>query len=327
MQLSDPPSASGSAAVPLAQSAPAWPVARASLELVLDIEAIGRRRRNHDLIDGVLFAAVLAANLTLVQRDPDLQRAYATIDQPAPEHLRRPVSVNGVAHSLGMPFETVRRRIRAMVEAGLLTATPRGVYVPGSVLLEPVTVATLLDRHARLHQFYRDVQSAGVLADLPGADPSAGPPAEPVRITNRALAEYFLRAIDGPVRLAGDILTGLVLVGMVRENLAPLNAAQVRAWATNPAAHGAPIRTGALAERLGLSRETCRRYALALEAAGLCRRTDDGLLAVAGADVRAQLDEMAAANLTNVQRLFARLGQLGVLAHWDAEPPAWRAVG
>lgn len=325
MQLSDPPA--GVAAVARAEDAPAWRIARASLELVLDIEAIGRRRRNHDLVDGVLFAAVLAANIAPVQRDRGLQLAYATIDRTPPEHLRRPVSINGVAHSLAMPFETVRRRIHGMIEAGMLASNPQGVYVPASVLAAPDTIATAIERHERMGQFYRDVQAAGGLRGLRPAPAPAEPSAEPVRVTNRALAEYFLRVIEGPVRMAGDLLTALVLFGIVRENLAPLSADQVRLWAKDPAAHGAPVRTGALAERLGLSRETCRRYALAMETAGLCRRTADGLVAVASGDVRPLLAEMASENVANVQRLFARLDQLGVLALWDAAPPAWRAAG
>lgn len=327
MPPSDPPSAPGVAAAPRGENGSAWRVARASLELVLDIEAIGRRRRNHDLVDGVLFAAVLAANIVPVQRDRGLQLAYATIDRTPPEHLRRPVSINGVAHSLAMPFETVRRRIHGMIEAGMLAANPQGVYVPASVLAAPDTIATAIERHERMGKFYHDVQASGVLRDLPPTLAPAEPSAEPVRVTNRALAEYFLRVIEGPVRMAGDLLSALILFGMVRENLAPLSEDRIRLWATDPATHGAPVRTGALAERLGLSRETCRRYAVALEAAGLCQRTADGLVAVASDDARPQLAEMASENVANAQRLFARLGQLGVLALWDAEPAAWRAAG
>jgi hypothetical protein len=57
---------------------------------------------------------------------------------------------------------------------------------------------------------------------------------------------------------------------------------------------------------------------LALEAAGFCRRTPAGLIAADPPAGRAALARLVADNLTNVQRMFARLRQLGALAAWDS---------
>lgn len=293
----------------------AWKVAGLSLDLILDVEEIGRDRRGHDLIDALLFTAVLTANVTPILRSTDLQLAYATIDAPAPEGLRRPVSVSAIAHSLGMPFETVRRRIARLVRAGVLAHAERGVFATADSVVSPAYVGIMLDRHARMQRFYADLTALGALAEAETSAPPA--PEAPVRITNRALAEYMLRVIGDLTDFAGDVASALVLAGMVRANTLEFSPSALTAWARAPADHALPIRTGALAGRLGLSPETCRRYAVGLEVAGLCRRGPKGLVATVSSASRQVLGRIAQDNLANVQRLFGRLRQLGVLAQWD----------
>src|SRR5689334_15297987 len=88
--------------------------ARLANAFVLDLIKLGGDRR--DVTDSLLRAALVHSNMAPVIRDPELQRRYATLDQDVPNELRRPASVNALASSLNMPFETVRRRIAAMTE-------------------------------------------------------------------------------------------------------------------------------------------------------------------------------------------------------------------
>lgn len=317
MQLLDTPPIASAAERPAPSSELLGRVGLASVALLLDLEEVGRERRDYDLIDGLLFTAVLTANLTPVLRDADLQLAYATLDKAVPEALRRPVSISAIAHSLGMPFETVRRRLRGLVRRGMLADAPNGVVVPSAAVLNPVYLEIMVGRQGRLQQFYEEIRPLGVLS-RDRRNPVVPPPdAGPVRITNRALAEYSLRAIGDLIDLAGDVVTALVLAGLVRENTRGLPDDRLRLWGDDPLAHAAPIRTGALAGRLGISPETCRRYVVGLEAIGLCDRTARGLIATAPPAVRARLPRVLQDNLANVQRLFSRLGQYGVLAAWD----------
>lgn len=322
MQILDTPSTPQTAERPAPPAEQAWRVALASITLVLDIEEIGRRKRDYDLIDGLLFTAVLTANLTPMLRDSDLQVTYATLDKAVPEALRRPVSISAIAHSLGMPFETVRRRLRGLVRHGMLADAPNGVYVPSAAVLSPAYLAIMLGRHGRLQRFYAEIRDLGALPPAPREPTPEALPMGPVRITNRALAEYSLRVIGDLVDLAGDVISALVLAGMVRENTNGLPEDRLRLWSNDPLAHAAPIRTGGLAGRLGISPETCRRYAVGLEAAGLCERTQRGLIAIAPPAVRARLPRVLEDNLANVQRLFARLHRFGVLAAWDQDVAA-----
>ncbi|PZQ53738.1 MAG: hypothetical protein DI570_23765 [Phenylobacterium zucineum] len=295
-------------------------VAHASVRFILDIEEIGRVDRGQDLVGGVIFAAIVAANVAPVARDPALQRAYSSLAEPAPELLLRPVSISAIAHSLRMPFETVRRRVRSMVRDGIMADATGGVIAHTATLSSPSFMASMVARHERLGAFYREVKALGGLpAEALAAAPAASP--SPVRISNRAVWQYVLRVVDELMNLTGDVLTALVFLGVIRANLTSLSPEVVHAWARSPFAHAAPIRISPLARRLNLSPESCRRYAIALEQAGLCRRTSRGLFACVPATSMDGVDRGVRANLTNVQRMFTSLRQLGALEGWDAASP------
>ncbi|MEW5685139.1 MAG: hypothetical protein AB1942_09485 [Pseudomonadota bacterium] len=295
-------------------------VAHASVRFILDIEEIGRADRGQDLVGGVIFAAVVAANVAPVARDPALQRAYSSLEEPAPELLLRPVSISAIAHSLRMPFETVRRRLRGMVLDGIMSHGTGGVVVLPAALGSPSFLASMAARHERLGAFYREVKALGALppealAPAPAASPS------PVRISNRAVWQYVLRVVDELMSMTGDVLTALVFLGIIRANVASLSPETVPAWTRSPFAHATPVRISPLARRLNLSPESCRRYAIALEGAGLCRRTTRGLFACVPPTTMDGVDRGVRANLANVQRMFVSLRQLGALETWDTAAP------
>lgn len=299
----------------------AWRIAPLSIAFILDIRAISRRDR--DLIDSLLFATIIAANVAPLTQDPGLQLAYASA--PAPPEARRPVSVNAVAQSIRIPFETARRRIRAMEKAGLLQVSPRGVTAPPSILQRPDFIEGIVQRHQRVARFYRELAPTGVLAAISAAP--SGDADAPVMITNRLTWEYVLRMADGMMAMVGDPLSGLILMEVLQHNIAGLGPDELTAWAAQPAIVGQPARTAVFAAKLGLSPETARRYVVALEQAGFCTRSSRGAVAVLPDAHRAGLQRIALDNLSNVQRMFTRLGQLGVLAAFDGEaaPEAARA--
>lgn len=317
-----------SAPRPIARPAPAaapdpvaWQVAHLSLVFFLDLIALGRQR---DVLDALLFGAVLVANLDPINRDPALADTYARLDTVAPDDLRRPVSINAVAQSLRLPFETARRRIMRMAAAGDLVVTARGVYAPAASISTPEFLATIFGRHARLERFYGELRAIGALpasalpaSALPAEPAAAASPDPPVRITNRAVAVYMMRVVEAFNDLTADPVTGLLLLQLAHLNTRHLDARAFTAWVTDPTAEGAPVRIGHLARALRYSPETARRHALQLEAAGFCVRRPNGLVAALPAEKRPLLQEIVTENLGNVQRLFTRLRQLGALAGWD----------
>jgi DNA-binding IclR family transcriptional regulator len=88
-------------------------------------------------------------------------------------------------------------------------------------------------------------------------------------------------------------------------------------WSRAPERFGRPVRIAALADPLRVSGETVRRHLNRLETLGFCSRRPGGVVAIAPASAWPQLARFAQVNQANVQRLFARLRQLGTLVGWD----------
>lgn len=63
------------------------------------------------MLDAVIFSALVAVNAGAITYDPELAATYAWSDSPPPDALRRPATITELAERLGMPHETVRRRL------------------------------------------------------------------------------------------------------------------------------------------------------------------------------------------------------------------------
>lgn len=299
----------------------AWRVAPATAAFVLRIETASRAAR--DLVDGLLFAAIQAANVSTISSDPELQVAYAILADAPPDHLRRPVSVSAIANSLRMPFETARRRVQSLARDGAIEVTPKGVRVSHQALGHHDFLNNVMIRHEQLRLFYLEMKALGV---LPPSPPAPRPVWDhpPIRLTNRLIWDYMLRVADDLGTTVGDASNGLILMAMARENTEGFDPGVLTTWARDPLAVARPVRNRRLAEALNFSTETLRRYVIALESRGFCVRGSRGLVAVAPTAVRSDLDRMVLDNLANLQRLFARLRQFGVLASWDDQATAAR---
>ena len=130
---------------------------------------------------------MVQANTELIAREPELQRAYGAPEAAPPDELRRAISINALASSLRLPYETVRRRIVQLERAGEVTITDKGVYVPQSKLATPAYFAAVSATLERIRRFYVLLREAGVLReDLPAPQ---GPPAQP-----QEMARAIMRA-------------------------------------------------------------------------------------------------------------------------------------
>jgi DNA-binding IscR family transcriptional regulator len=295
-----------------------WAVGRASLEYVRDTVEI--TRSDHELLDALILTAALDANMTPVKRTPDLQSTYGGAKRSTPDRLRRPVSINAVAHSLNLPFETVRRRAQKMADAGLCIIGAHGIVVPHSTVTLPSYLAEQRARYERARAFYRTLKAVGALpVDVAATAPS--PPADPlVRAANWAFSEYVLRACSDLIAVTGNVTSSRILMELVLANTRRLATEALVDWARDPLQTGRPIRVAALVGPLRLPRETIRRHLHRLETLGFCRRGPDGVVAMASASTWPRLAALVKTNQANVQRLFATLRQSGVLAEWDEAP-------
>jgi DNA-binding Lrp family transcriptional regulator len=271
-----------------------------SAAFIVDIANISRD--GGDLLEPLVFAAIVQANQAPLRHDPAIARRFGDSGEALPDELRRPISINAVAHSLRLPFETVRRKVKRLAEAGRCVVTTAGAYVPQAVIVGARHAEIQAARMARLARLLDDLSAAGFLG--PGQAPARPPPPELTRTVNRALSEYMLRSCDRMVELVKGVPGGFVLLGLATANAGHwLSAAGV---GTAPA----PCSTRALATRLSLPPETTRRRLMGLAEAGFAERAAEGWLAAVPAGERERLIRLSAENEADLKRLVARLKEL-----------------
>lgn len=292
-----------------ASDAPAgvnWRATLLSLEFFVDQANISRA--GGDLLQPLVFAAIVQANQAMLRHDPEVQRRYGDSGEAIPDELRRPISVNAVAQSLRLPFETVRRKVRGLIAAELCVATSSGVYVPRSAIVSQDHAATQAARMTRLARFQEALVAGGVLCPDETAPQALTP--ELMRSVNRAISEYMLRTCDRAIELAGGVVDGFVLVGL---SLVSADGV-LEAHAAGERVAPQPASMRAVAYRLGMPHETVRRRLLALQDTGLARRRGRGWIPAAPKTQRPRLVRLAIENEHDVRRLFARLRELAAAA-------------
>ncbi|MDG2520710.1 hypothetical protein P7B02_04075 [Caulobacter segnis] len=289
-------------------------IALTCLRFIRDCGAIARGER--DPHDAFILSAIANASLTPVNRDPEANTYFSPADQPPPDELLRPISINAVAQSLGMPFETVRRRIGGLAREGLIAVTPAGVMVLSSTISSPAYVAMLTASYDRAGQFYRDMRALNAAQHVPSPTLVRQDDGPPVRVVGRAISDYFLRTAHILMRFGGNLPTAAVLVEIVLENTADLDDAGLTQWISASGAAGRPARIADIARPIRFSGETARRYVNLLQARGLVVRGRSGFFAVTPDALKDLVAQAAAASAADARRFFSILDRSGVLAAW-----------
>lgn len=289
-----------------------------SIAFLLDIT--GFNRGDEDLLNGLLLASIVQANVERVHEDREQTLQFATPGQVPPDELRRPISILALANSLGLPFETTRRRVQRLVGRGFCEMTPKGVIVPARAANTDSYRRNSLAAYERTRAFYLDLRARGRLAGLPPLAPWEGGSTPPTRLVGRAITSYILRTIEHVMAALHDFVDGLILLEIVRSNTEPLSAETILSiQGYLPDDLRVPLPVQRLAERLGLTRETARRHVVRLTEAGYCLRKGGGVIVPNTVLARETVTQAIAANAGNLQRMFAGLAGLGVLALWEAE--------
>lgn len=247
-------------------------------------------------LDAILIMAINQANISALTHEPLTRIRHGRIEAPAPDQRRRPVSINAVANSLRMPFETVRRHVRRLEQVGACASVDGGIIVPEAYLASPGYVEGVMRSHRRLVAFFHEANTAGLLEALPR---SAYPPEPtvPVRAAARLMADYILRTTDALLAMVGDIASVAVLLAVLSAERGRTSVAEI-------------------AERLGMPEETVRRHVKALIAQGHVLRISTGLVGPHEAMDRPAWRSFLRENAANVQRLFAGLAERGVIEAW-----------
>ncbi len=97
----------------------------ASLELILDVLHAARTYVDIDLESLMIYLCVAEATMRPVLSDPEFVRQIATTET-APEDVRGSITMLLVADRLDMPRETVRRKVKKLIQTGLLYEDAKG---------------------------------------------------------------------------------------------------------------------------------------------------------------------------------------------------------
>lgn len=287
-----------------------------------------------DVIDALLMAAISQANVAQITRNPELQRLYATLDQPPPDELRRPVSISAIANSLRVPFETARRRITALVDLGMIVTHPRGVVIPTGPMNSPIYRMAAARHYELVRNLYFRLRGIGMFEDLARPEGAAFDPENPpVRLVVRLSSDYVLRLAEPLAQHIGDLVSGLILMDLIDANTGYLPDTEGGKpdmdWTPSgfvPDSVRKPIRPGALAERLGMANETVRRHLKRLLADDRCEQNGDGFIVPARVLAREPFIQYMTDNQSHLHRLFAQLAEYGVLSEWERQVLALRGA-
>ncbi|MFD1191523.1 helix-turn-helix domain-containing protein [Phenylobacterium conjunctum] len=281
------------------------------------------RAIDEDLLTALVFLGVSRANVRPLKEDPAQDAAFAGAGDVPPDEMRRPVSVYAVAKDLRLPYETVRRHVVKLREAGMVEAGPGGVWVPNRVHLSPGLLSGMAENWEVARRFLRDAITIGA---IPGKAPApAGPDVS--RRTVRLSIDYFLDSLTEMAGIVGlDALSLLVGMAVARGNMQ--HFAQDRETAETyagidaipPDAVRRPVSVYAVSKGLGLPYETTRRYARRLTKEGwLERKADGGLILPAEVIGRPELLQAALQFAGATYAYLLRLAEIGL-------PPADEGV-
>jgi hypothetical protein len=306
--------------------------ARLANGFALDLVKLGGFGR--DVIDGLLMAAISQANVAQITRSPELQRAYATLDQVPPDEMRRPVSISAIANSLRIPFETARRRIAALTELGVIKVVPKGVIIPAGPLNSPFYRMTAEAHYSLVRTLYFRLRAIGLLEDLPRPNgPPLDPENPPVRLVIRLSSDYLLRLAEPLNVYIGDLVTGLIMMDVIHANTEHLSDTEGGAddadWSPQafvPDDQRKPVRVATLSERLGIPQETVRRHLARLIKDDRCVRSGDGYLLPSRILAREPFIQFMVDNQSHLYRLYAGLADFSVLSEWEREILALRGA-
>ena len=275
-----------------------------------------------DLTQTLAFTTVACANVShLPYGSPEAALAAEGRDPPG-SGMRRPVSVNAVARSLGLPFETVRLRIHRREALGLCERTPAGVVVPARAVSGPVVTQSWQGAHASLCDCLGRLQSAGVdlealarlIDDTPVA--TAGPP--PPMLVLRIALDSVLRMLERFGIAFGSLSRGYLFCSILSANTRHFDEPPYPtfAYAYNdtppPDDQRRPVSIRGMARELGLPVETTRRNVERLAADGWLLQSASGLTIPAELLTSPKLSELGAAVNLNTTRMLVELRRVGL---------------
>jgi DNA-binding transcriptional regulator YhcF (GntR family) len=283
------------------------------------------RMMHGDLILSLVYSAMWTANVKHITNSA-ANVEYGALDQLPPDTARVPVSAMALANSLRMPYETVRRYVHILLNAGFcIRIGHKGYIVPNDVLKRQSQHVVILEGLPSLLHFLSDLKRAEfnfepyrrVLPSTVPIPPDGAAPAN-IRSLLRAGTELILRGIDTLGRLRDDdFLAGLLFTAIWTANVQHITASPENLKFGGlrelpPDELRRPVTVHALAASLRIPYETLRRTANRLVRDGVAVRIGNKGLIVPRAQ-HASLDsyDTVRRSYANIVRAIADLHRAG----------------
>lgn|GEM_PF-5278777 len=218
---------------------------------------------------------------------------------------RRAISVSALSRSLDLPYETARRRCKALCANGLCRQDASGISISRRARRLASDRGFLAITYDNTQSLYRRLIEAGGL-QAPTGDFIGGAPC--AQAVAKGAAEYVLRLVEAIVAEFGDVLDGLIwleVLGSSHEHLpyfVGLDVSQSR-----------PVRLATISKRVAAPAETVRRRVAALAARGLFQMQEGGVRLSADTAARPDILNFCRRNARDLRLLFASLERLGVI--------------
>ena len=235
-----------------------------------------------DMRAGFVGQTINTLNVAPVIHTEAGQRA-ADSDGLLPDEARIPITVTRLAKATGLPFESTRRVVQRLIDAGACVRVPGGVIVPKAFTMRPTTIDAVVANLGYMRRFVSDLEAAGLVEEAP-ASLHTQKHAAAVRGRATLSTEFGLRALRLLIETYGDLQSGIVAQTIITANTAHLDTrkGEGRRYAgaddIPPDDVRRPISVSRLADSVGLPFETMRGQVNRLLDAGICVRTDGGVI-------------------------------------------------
>ena len=299
-------------------------IIRVMTEFMLDAVKANAAPHDGDLLQTVLFSTVRSAGLNHLAHGAEARHIFETLDQLTNDNLR-PVSINAVAQSFALPYETARGAVSRLAQGGYCLKVTGGIITPVEALVRPEIIraehavtALLGEAIGRLGAlglaFDQIAQMGGMEASL-AASSAPGPP--PARQLSWIATDFLIRTVESLVLILGDFTASLVFAGVMAANAKTITDDPHLAWAypgaatPPPDALRRPVSVRGLAETIGMPFETVRRHVNRLTGQGDLARLDDGVMVPVAVMQSERFLKNGAVAILRFARLIADLKRAG----------------
>lgn len=137
------------------------PRAYASIELFLDMLHAVRGLVDVDLESIAIYLCVAEATVRPVVSDPRQVKELGEVEV-APEEMRGSITMLLVSDRLGMPRETVRRKVKQLIEMGLVYQDDKGRVRSTPNFHQPQLVASVKAVQDAVRRYYERLAEHGI---------------------------------------------------------------------------------------------------------------------------------------------------------------------